>query len=172
MVIPVLTFSQEISVKEAQIFALTFISNQNKSINYEIERVEGRNFNSHKTCYIVQFSPSGFVILSAQKNYKPILAYSTFSNFAFENSPPAVDLFLKQYNYTIDSLLKNNNKSNNYSTKWEQISNTNNKANIIEPLLKSNWGQDRNFDSKCGTITDSLYSAYNKYIPSASPTNN
>lgn len=92
--------------------------------------------------YIINLSDGGFVIISATKDYYPILAYSSTGNFTFDNiNSDAVQIWL---NETIETV---NNSSNFDTTLKKNISNLWSQYLIKEestiPKTKSNINQTK-----------------------------
>ena len=72
---------------------------------------------------IFNFSPKGFVIVSAEDNTIPILGYGTDINFSFEEIPPGLNCLLDEFKKEIAYAKKNEIKpSKEISEKWNTLS--------------------------------------------------
>lgn len=129
-----------------------------------IKKIDENFFNDNKTTYVVHFS-KGWMILSADDNSKPILGYSTKSDFPEDSDHPLKSHMIEKFNRQINTTIVKNiiNKSN--QDKWREI--TNNKVNNLAnpktmygPLLREN-GEDYSWHQA---------SPYNDYCPQATNT--
>ncbi len=100
--------------------------------------------------YVVPLWPKGYVIFSANKNLKPVLGYSTLSNFDFNDSPYNFTLMLVRKDMKIRlSAIRNGKFKGNViesnKNKWESlikgIKPDERTAGIVGPFVVSDWGQ-------------------------------
>ena len=97
----------------------------------------------------------GFVLISAEDNVTPILAYSNTGSFTAENMPPATKYLLDEYSEQI--LLAKRIKlsaSEKVSAEWANlISGNSNQPKVLEtppvPLLFTNWSQGFPYNEFC-----------------------
>ena len=71
------------------------------------------------TYYVVNYVGEGFVVVSGDDCYYPILAYSHDSHFDTYDIPPAAQLWLDNLAYGIDSLARRNYSSEEIRREWE-----------------------------------------------------
>lgn len=97
----------------------------------------------------------GFVIISADDNVSPILAYSTNGSFTGKDIPPAAQYLLDEYSEQI-ALVKHNRipASEEVSLEWSKLLNgTNQQLKILgtasTPLLLTNWSQGFPYNEFC-----------------------
>ena len=88
-----------VSVEKAQSVASHFIASQAQSFtkNSEISVKnidEIKSDNGRTLMYIINYAPEGFVIVSATKDYYPILAFSDKGNYSVEKSEIANHIWL------------------------------------------------------------------------------
>lgn len=103
--------------------------------------------------YVLNLSPEGFIIVSADTDIKPIIAYSLKGKFSFSNRPDNVLLDIVKWDmkariealpFTPQSLKKQNSES------WEQLLSGN--VAILESgeaMIKTRWHQGDPFNRKC-----------------------
>lgn len=95
--------------------------------------------------YIFNINDGGFVIVSATKETKPILAYSFKNNFG-EEIPATATYFINSYNNTINYLKKSENDVDESCLKmWEELESNNIRSkttDVVSPLIQTQWNQD------------------------------
>jgi len=113
--------------------------------------------------YIVNFNPTGFIILSASDAVVPVLGSSTDSNFTFENLPPQLLYLLDSYKKQIKEIEDQNIlPTDNIKQKWSKYSG--NETSVIPsnslksvttlpsqvaPLLSTTWNQNNGWNNFC-----------------------
>ena len=101
------------------------------------------------TCYyIVQFEPEGWALISADDRVHPLIGYSDKGLFQKEEAPEAAFFWLEKRAKEIQVIksLKDLKRDLN----WEAHSlRSDNKENIIKPLIKVNWNQNGAYAKYC-----------------------
>ncbi len=109
------------------------------------------------TSYTFNFSEGGFIILSADDNVFPILAFD-FENYAPSNvTDEAVKSYLKGMNKTIAELIKSGQNLQENKKLWENILRNDfsyflNTTKDVSPLVSTNWDQDYPYNMYCPTM--------------------
>ena len=102
--------------------------------------------NGQAAFYVFALQPKGFVIVSADDRAKPILGYSTESNFTVQ-LPDGLMTFFENYKAGFSQMFANNDERTAEAvTDWTSLAETgmlsSRKANrSVEPLLASIWNQ-------------------------------
>ena len=105
--------------------------------------------------YVFDISPvKGFVIVSADDNLKPVIGYSTESNFntnfAHTNLESWVNKASSKIYHSIQlHVAANADISNAWSAYAQGVRPTNLKSNTVNPLLTTTWSQDPYYNSMC-----------------------
>jgi len=104
--------------------------------------------------YIINFSPKGFVIVSADDNISPVIGYSYESTLNPAKMPVNLSCFMSEVRKEIKTALAENIKADeNISNLWEYYSTAENlsvkKSKAVAPLLPSNWNQDKYYNLFC-----------------------
>ena len=105
--------------------------------------------------FIFNFEDGGFVIVSADKNVKPILAYSTTGAFLMGEVNPTAESWIDGYAQGIAYVVKTKAMPNSEMlNQWNEAEKgifpaKAQKANFVEPLLTSKWNQDRYYNALC-----------------------
>ena len=145
-----------VTVNEAKQTAANFLNEQcyinAESIHLTLQKVE-TDETGEPLYYRFQLNDQGFVIVSANKNYYPILAFSYESNF---EEGEASSAFCNSYKKNIQAV-KNANAPVNagVSNAWNHFNRENfSKAkdaavNECQPLLTTNWGQTIYYNQYC-----------------------
>ena len=97
-----LVVSSPVSIDDANLVAINLHSEFSKQNidNFSINYVETLNENDNDLIYIYHLNPSGFILISAQDSYHPIIGYSFENNFSYQNLPD-------NFNWTFNNV-KNN----------------------------------------------------------------
>jgi len=156
----ILANAQTISKSEAELVGKKYLFQRNSRIsNIEYDDIkiassELISVDNTAIYYIINFTKKGFIIVSANKNAIPVLAYSFNKNFEGE-IPPAVDFWLKRYKEQIKYIENNNIKNIDNYNKWDYLLNSeisNLKYitdTLIEPLVRSEWDQGIYYNAAC-----------------------
>src|SRR6056297_1194497 len=96
----------------------------------------------------------GFVIVSADKRYHPIIGYSTEGNFDPENQAPSFKAYMNLHKHELSYLKNENIRANDkVPEEWAYLKQkpdiTKNKTNSVEPLLTTNWNQGCGWNAHC-----------------------
>ena len=121
-----------------------------------------------ETCfYVFSVYPKGFVIVSADDRAKPILGYSTESNFT-PNLPDGLMTFFDNYKAGFSQMYANNDERTAEAVAdWNSLAATgrlsDKKINrSVEPLLASIWNQTDLYNDQAPADPNSLYNGHCK----------
>ncbi|MCD4791331.1 MAG: C10 family peptidase, partial [Bacteroidales bacterium] len=151
--------SQTIASDEAKTVAVNFYNYQviaEKSIKpstispTDISLIKAEEIDLY---YIVNINENGFVIISAQRNVYPVLAYSTKNVFSSTDIPDHVQALLNGYEKQIINAVKTRQKAGaEIETTWNNLL-TNQMPKLsksfIEPLSTSLWNQTVPYNLYC-----------------------
>ena len=113
--------------------------------------------------YIVNFNPTGFVILSASDAVTPILGSSAEANFFLENIPPQLSYLFDIYKKQIQEIEEQKiNPTEEVKQKWNKYSVDNTSLissnslksattlpSQVSPLLSTTWNQNAGWNRFC-----------------------
>ncbi len=106
--------------------------------------------------YILRFEPRGFVLLAAEEQSSPVLAYSLEADFPTQAMPPHVKWFLSQYPRCMDEL--RNHPEWTVDPQWAALSRRELSeyqiTRDVAPLLSTTWDQDWPYNSMCPADVD------------------
>lgn len=101
--------------------------------------------------YVVNFEPTGFVLIAADDRSEPILGYSTDSFFPLEGLPDHVDWFLGEYSKSLAEIRQHPEWDKNLS--WDKLSNYDFSDYIVTrdvaPLCATRWDQNWPYNAMC-----------------------
>ena len=123
--------------------------------------------NGQAAFYVFALQPKGFVIVSADDRAKPILGYSTESNFTAQ-LPDGLMTFFDNYKAGFSQMFANNDERTAEAvTDWTSLEETgmlnSRKANrSVEPLLASIWNQTDLYNNMTPEDPISVYSGHCK----------
>ncbi len=84
--------AKDVDLKKAQQVALNIFSKESgiskKSIS--IKEVIPFEHDGELSFRVINFNPSGYIVVSAEDNTEPVLGYGLTSNFDVKNVPPAL----------------------------------------------------------------------------------
>ena len=151
-------FAQNITLDEGKNIAKNIISERFSAMginpdNYKIANSYTENYDGTDVFHVYNLTPSGFVIVSANKAVEPILAFSHESRCSATERHPAVKAMLKSYSEQISFAIKSNISANEHTTaEWEHYSQKNFQPRAIRtvaPLLITKWNQGKYFNTAC-----------------------
>jgi len=107
--------------------------------------------------YYVFSSANGYIIVAADDDVYPVLAYSFEGSYRQENMSPEFEFWMSSYEKQISQVRKNNIKADSrISTTWDfYLNNFDKNANLkgdpksVAPLLQSTWDQGSFYNSLC-----------------------
>lgn len=123
--------------------------------------------NGQAAFYVFALHPKGFVIVSADDRAKPILGYSTESNFTAQ-LPDGLMTFFDNYKAGFSQMFANNDvRTAEAVADWTSLSETgmlsSRKTNrSVEPLLASIWNQTDLYNNMAPEDPSSVYSGHCK----------
>ncbi len=153
-------FGREITKNDAKRFASNWLKvnsvllNNNTEIYYSVKEIKAINFNGKIVAWGINLTPSGFIFLSSDDNFSPVIGYS--DNGEIKSSFASKKNFI--YNFISekykneksafsDKLISRNYFSEN-KAQWERYindnvgaSHINDTKDIYGPFLNSDWGQ-------------------------------
>ena len=121
----------------------------------DLQYVKSYNLANDNAAFYIFNTANGFVIVSANDNVTPILAYSNEGKFEEENIPPQMQVYLNDYVNQIQYAIDNQIVADKYTTRqWDMV-----KANgqlyeqkeitVVDPLLTSRWNQNYPYNRFC-----------------------
>ena len=172
----VLTHAQQVGYEVAKNIASSFIGvkkgslqNGNSAVSQQYTEYGSQG---NPLFYLFNFEGGGFVIVSADKNAEPILAYSPTGKFSMDGENPAAKDWVNVYAEEIAYAVKNNTvPTAEMVSKWEEAEKGNfsaktQKAAVVEPLLTSKWNQNRYYNTLCpDTIQPQSMVSYDDHTP-------
>ena len=103
--------------------------------------------------YAFNFSDGGFVIVSAENSFDPIIGYNTTGSYIPENQSDNYKSFLQSYT---DAILNQRNAdavaTKAISEKWDALLNDSDRSTrdvVVQPLAPSYWNQDSPYNYFC-----------------------
>lgn len=120
-------------------------------INSSIKEVDGM-----AVYYVFNFE-QGFMLISGDDAYVPVMGYSFQGNFTLDNAPESFRSFIRSYEDQILFIRKNNIVADEATTtEWEFLLSEESVAvyperdgRDVEPLLNNNWNQDSPYNILC-----------------------
>jgi len=171
----IFTHAQQVDYETAKDIATAFLSvreNTQKS-NFTVSQqqtIYGKTGNP--ALFIFNFEGGGFVIVSADKNAEPILAYSLTEKFLQGEANPAATAWVNEYANGISQAVEAKAVPNpEMLNKWTNAEKgyfpaKTQKSVVVEPLLTCKWNQDRYYNALCpDTVQPSWMYAYDDRTP-------
>lgn len=156
--------AQTVSKAEAQAVATHFFQTQTGRADAQLslkrlKTSKDQNAGTKASDEFFLFTPisgTGFVIVSADKNAPPILAYSDHSQFDIEHIPPQAQYMLDLYTQQIFDIRKSGYQADNaIKSNWEALSKGTYYApedpTSAGPLLTTTWDQGGAYNQFCPT---------------------
>ena len=145
-------FAQKITESQAAKVALNFINHKTKE-NFRVNTITHYSLKEQTQLYIVHLKPQGFVVMPANENLPPILAYSTVHNMPQKISNSEVRWILDNYAKQVNYATVNNWQNFHNHSLWVNFENkifTDKKqTKTVGPLLQTHWTQQAGFNADC-----------------------
>ena len=124
------------------------VKEKNVSINNYILDTQ----NEIDNFYIFNLNPSGYIIVSAQKNIIPIIAFSFEDSFDLNDLAPQLYQIIDDYRENIYQTVSNNISNVSISELWVKYLNNdiqNRDFRNVSPLISANWNQGGQWNNQC-----------------------
>jgi hypothetical protein len=143
--------AQMISEQQAQIAAKTYLQSEGKA-NLVLQDMRPVEQNNLIVAYIINFKPSSFVIVSAEKQAPPVLAYSVHFTAPAEIENPGFEEWMFAYGNQVAEIIENNIKLPAASKEWDALLNgtySSPEGKSVSPLLTTTWDQGTYYNHLC-----------------------
>ena len=157
--------AKDIPLKEASSYAVAayklYVPDNRKSANVQISDYATQETNGDISYYLFNIKDGGFVILSGDDQYHPVLGFSSEDKLDL-NSFHALDILkgeLSNHEIAISQARKGNRKSNNtISNAWSSIKEVSKSGRVpknssfvatVSPLTTTKWNQDGFYNEAC-----------------------
>ena len=163
-------YSQPVSIEKAAEFADGYFSSRSVHLNrnsndLKILDSQTRQKLSHKLYYIFNFENGGFILVSADQRFYPVLAYSSQGRFDLEDIPENCKSWIDWYEAQIEKAIADGGPFYpDMPLKWETLKYPVSNSDTIDcvmPLLTSSWSQLGNYNQMCPAEPES----YNGHVP-------
>lgn len=164
------------TAEKVAINAFAGLDNNKNASDFQVKEILTVKSEEETSFYIVNFKPTGFIILSASDAAVPILGSSTESNFSFENLPPQLSYLFDCYKTQIKEIEKQKiSPTKEIKQKWDKYaeassitSNSLKSANTIltqvDPLVPTIWNQNAGWNQSCPYDASSPQ-GYGNHVP-------
>lgn len=155
VVIPMLIKAQYVPVDDAKSLGTKFLQNEKSQNNVDLKLVYTEKNDAGVNCFYIFNNTKGFVIVSADKRAKPILAYSTESTFKPSAMSDGVQDFFRSYNEKITYVIENQSERDSKTVEqWSNLEkygkiNIEKNTRSVAPLLKTIWNQSDLYNEFC-----------------------
>lgn len=116
---------------------------------------------------IINFQDGGFIIMSADDAFAPVIGYDLENTFPVVNASPEAMYYVNGYAQIISSVKKQNiEASAEVAAKWAELENTTRgtRSVVVSPLLTSTWNQSQYYNDLCPEDEESPY-GYGGRVP-------
>ncbi len=162
--------SQRVAIDEAVCLASGFLNSRigivkNPHSFSLIEDIEPINGSVAELYYVINYAGGGFALVSADRRFFPVLAYSFSGYFDIGQIPENCRSWLQWYGSQMDSSLQTNGPFfREMPDIWNKYLNAADmplKISSVTPLVNSAWSQFDPYNLKCPEEPDS----YNGHVP-------
>ncbi|HPB25517.1 MAG TPA: C10 family peptidase [Bacteroidales bacterium] len=156
-------FSKNISQQQAILAGKNFFYERLSlvsSIDYktlETESVFPRTVDDQILFYTITFKNKGFVVVSSNDIFRPVLCYVFDSRYDMQNLPPAFVRWMEDYEKQMLYVLQNHPLQNtSVAAEWDRLLTAapqqlimSKETTAVPPLLKTTWNQDKYYNNFC-----------------------
>jgi len=162
-------YSQSVPEESADAVAHKFMlsrdpGHQSDPGRLKISDISIRQNSSHVLYYIINYAEGGFIIITADERFYPVLAYSFRGRFDSGNIPENCRSWINAYESQIEIALENNGPfSIGMPAIWQKMGKTDLAApsNEVLPLTSSDWSQVGPYNLMCPADED----GYDGHVP-------
>ncbi|MFB6317180.1 thiol protease/hemagglutinin PrtT [Saccharicrinis sp. FJH54] len=150
-------FSAKVTRELASKIAVSYLSGLGNK-HFVFKDITEINNENYPTQYIINLSPEGWVIIAADDNIKPVIAYSKKGNFTLDsNISEDVKRWINGYSDQISSVINDNLKSK--SSEWDKLQHDGQGSltsgqNSVAPILDIEWDQVAGWNNLCPVDDD------------------
>ena len=110
--------------------------------------------NGLNVCYVFNCPPKGFVIVAADDRMKPVLGYSTESNFHLDVAEEGPSVFFDAYRCDLQTAIAENiEQSSEVAELWQSLAENGTlgqqRGRTMGPLCTSTWHQTQLYNDQC-----------------------
>jgi hypothetical protein len=124
-----------------------------------------KQISSHILYYVINFEEGGFILISADERFFPVLAYSFQGRFSLNDIPENCQDWLNLYESQIYDALQNEgpffSDMKAVWSKYDQDGIESDSINMMLPLVTCTWAQDGFYNQMCPAEQD----GYNGHVP-------
>lgn len=148
--LPVLN-AKHVTPERAKTIAMLLMKDKVSDFTGEIKSVRPLDRGFEESIYLINFYPKGWMLLSADDNSLPLLAYSPTGHFHANLMPESMHYWLTTYE---DQILENANLGDKSLKQWSADYYTYQRktrviGSPIEPLIKVEWNQRAPYNAFC-----------------------
>jgi hypothetical protein len=142
--------AQRISEDEAKTTALYWMQNMGLK-DVKIHSLEEFLKEDIVSLYVIDVEPLGFIVLSADRNVEPVLAFSTESNATIETFNPSAIKWIRAYGDFVFDQIKNHIYDPHAQLIWQQLlqKQYSFKGKSVNPLVMTKWDQGVFYNTDC-----------------------
>ncbi|MDD4231704.1 MAG: C10 family peptidase [Candidatus Cloacimonetes bacterium] len=108
--------------------------------------------------YLCLFNNGNYVVVPADDNAPPVLAYSSLALKDANDMPPAFEMWMKFYADNVNTIRTKSLNNEEHQRLWQEISqnifSSIQRTEEVSPLLKTNWDQDWPYNELCPADLD------------------
>ncbi|MDL2308664.1 C10 family peptidase [Bacteroidales bacterium OttesenSCG-928-C03] len=151
-------------------FATMAFSQRNSSMEKSQNSVKSIEFiveNGDTLMSVVNFSPTGFVIMGANAKTRPVWAYSTESNFELEHAPAAPFTLIDEYKGVVINDIMKEEANPEVKAAWMELANSAKGSKgtpVVSPLITANWNQSKYYN-QLSPIDNESPAGYDNRVP-------
>ena len=137
-------FSAQVTLSNAEKVASNIFKEfNNTNRNFDISFTESIIEENNNLIYVFHLNPVGFVLVSANDNFHPVIGYSFENNFITSNMPDNLNFFVNSVKNNISNSINNSNRSDEIKSEWTKylgnVSAT--RERNVTPLLDAEFDQ-------------------------------
>ena len=156
LLITLQSFSQPVQLSEAEQIYESFFDKKTGTNSFNLKNIQVDSFrvakNKQPSVYIFN-SGNHFVLISGQKQVKPVLGYSLENDFKIEGKIPSnVQGLMDFYSEVIRDMRQKGSKTTRMHAGWEDMSRTSLEKTAqksVSPLLNTEWDQGKGWNQYC-----------------------
>jgi hypothetical protein len=133
-------------------WAATEIKNRVASFEGKVESIKPVSAENQSVYYIINYTPQGWALISADDAAAPLLAYSCEGHYTQESQPESMQAWLAGYSNQILALKEQPGLPT--QQEWAGSASLRSSGTKIDPILQVNWNQTSPYNAYCPSNSD------------------
>ena len=129
-----------------------YYKNDPRNSDFNFDSINQFSDNNNNIFYVINLTPSGFILIASDDLIWPILGYSFENEFRLDNIPTNIRYLFNLYNQELIELQELNRNNTGINEEWEKYSQPleyEGQHRNVSPLIDARFNQDSPWNDMC-----------------------